>query len=274
MSANSPVGVIAGGGDLPRLLTEYLNSIGREVAVLAFDTDSEWLKNANAIKVNFEKPGQIFAELKRRGVSQVCLAGHVQRPRLDFKKFDLTMWKLAVKLLPALKAGDDYTLRYILYLFEKKGFEVVSAQSLCQELFASRSMKINTKLSPQDHRDIARGVDILRSISDADIGQGCVVANGLCLGVETIQGTEAMLNFVSQTKTSKGGVFVKLPKAGQDTRVDMPTIGVDTIEQVKAAGLNGLALVENGALVLDRSAVEKAANDAQVFIQILNADQL
>ena len=175
-----------------------------------------------------------------------------------------------MKLLPALKRGDDATLREVLKLFEDRGFRVISAQEIAPELQATTKMKINAKLTAQDHRDIDRGLDILKGLSAADIGQGCVVANGLCLGVETIQGTEAMLGFAGKGKSKKGGVFIKAPKHGQDRRVDMPTIGVDTVRQVAKAGLNGIALIEDGALVLDRAKVAKAANEAGIFITVLH----
>jgi len=273
MSEKDRIAILAGGGALPIHLAEKIEATSAPF-IVSFGKHPNWASKYDHIRVEYERPGKIFQALKDRHISKLVMAGHMQRPNLKPLKFDLTMWKLAAKLLPALKSGDDHSLRVILELFEKRGYEIVAAHDVAPDLLVKKQMQAKKKLSAQDHKDIDRAISILASLSEVDIGQGCVVANGLCLGVETLQGTDAMLEFVKYHKTKKGGVFVKAPKTGQDRRVDMPTIGTETIKQVAAAKLNGIALIEDGALMLDRDAVFKAADSAGLFITVLHKNLL
>lgn len=273
MSDMPPIAILAGGGTLPELLAQAASK-SREVVIVSFGRSLPWAEGLDQFVVEFEKPGALFRALKGRGISDVVFAGYMTRPELNPIRFDVTMWKLAGLLLPALKSGDDITLRTILAMFEERGFRILSAQDVAPDLLVNRNMKSNHKLSAQDRRDIDRGVEILKSMSAADVGQGCVVSNGLCLGMETIQGTNAMLDFVAKNKTSKGGVFIKAPKIDQDQRVDMPTVGPETIKAAANAKLNGVALIENGALVIDRSEIIDLANKNGLFITVLHAGLL
>ncbi|MEM7242077.1 MAG: UDP-2,3-diacylglucosamine diphosphatase LpxI [Pseudomonadota bacterium] len=269
MSEAERIAILAGEGDLPKLLADVASKC-LDVTVVSFGNPLEWASAYDEVVLPFEKPGMLFKALKSRNISKVVFAGGMTRPNLDFKKFDFTMWTLAGLLLPALKSGDDHTLRAILALFERRGFQVVSAQEIAPDLLVDKKMASAQKLTVQDKRDIDRGIDILKSLAAADVGQGCVVSGGVCLGVETIQGTNALLDFVAQHKRDKGGVFVKAPKTGQDKRVDMPTIGPETIKQVAKAGLHGIALIENGALVIDKEKVTALAQKHGLFITVLH----
>ena len=105
-----------------------------------------------------------------------------------------------------------------------------------------------------------------------DIGQGVVVEGGHVLGIETLQGTEALLDFVATTqsslRSSQGGVLVKRPKAHQDMRVDVPTIGPQTIQQVANAGLSGLVISPENVLVLEREKTIFLAKSLGIFIWV------
>ena len=123
--------------------------------------------------------------------------------------------------------------------------------------------------SDQNLADAARGAQILTTLAPLDLGQGCVVASGLCLGIETLQGTDALLDFVAQTPAHlhrTAGVFIKAPKVGQDLRVDMPAIGPETVKHVAEAGLAGIALAAERVLILDRVRTLGLAASLGVFI--------
>ena len=119
-------------------------------------------------------------------------------------------------------------------------------------------------------QDTERGADILSALSPVDVGQGCVVAGGLCLGIETIQGTDALLEFVAQTpkhlRRGARGVFVKAPKRGQDLRVDMPAIGPETLRNAARAGVEGIVLQAGSVLIVDTKSVLQEAEKESVFI--------
>ena len=120
--------------------------------------------------------------------------------------------------------------------------------------------------------DIIFADRILHQMGALDIGQGVVVEGGHVLGIETLQGTEALLDFVATTqsslRSSQGGVLVKRPKAHQDMRVDVPTIGPQTIQQVANAGLSGLVISPENVLVLEREKTIFLAKSLGIFIWV------
>jgi len=218
----------------------------------------------------FEKLGALFADLKAMNVTKVVFGGSMSRPPLDPAQFDPVMLSLAPRLVAAMQGGDDALLRLVVQIFEEQGFTVLGAHEIAPELTVPEGILCGPKPSETALNDADRAADILSALAPVDVGQGCVVAGGLCLGIETIQGTDTLLAFVAQTPKSlrRGakGVFVKAPKRGQDLRVDMPAIGPETVRNAAAAGVEGIVLQAGGVLVLDRDATLHAAESEGVFI--------
>ena len=144
-----------------------------------------------------EKIGALFDALKTAGVGRVVFAGSVARPALDPAAFDGEMAALAPRLTAAMSQGDDVLLRTVIQVFEAQGFSVVGANAVVPSLVAEAGLAAGPAPDPAEEADIARGAEILRGIAPLDIGQGCVVAGGQCLGVETVHGTDALLAFVA-----------------------------------------------------------------------------
>jgi hypothetical protein len=122
-------------------------------------------------------------------------------------------------------------------------------------------------------RDIARAMEAVIALGALDIGQGAVVCEGLVLAVEAAEGTDKMLERCAElpepirgTARSRRGVLVKLPKPKQEMRVDLPTIGVATVERAAAAGLAGIAIKAGAALILDEAAVIARADALGIFV--------
>ncbi|MEO0752513.1 MAG: UDP-2,3-diacylglucosamine diphosphatase LpxI, partial [Pseudomonadota bacterium] len=178
----------------------------------------------------------------------------------------------APRLMAALSLGDDGLLRTVIDIFEEQGFAVRGAHEVLPQLVAGADLALGTDPTEADEADIARAVDILRKVAPLDIGQGCAVAGGQCLGIETVQGTDALLRFVAETpaRYRRGGVrgvYVKAAKTGQDLRVDMPAIGPATVRAVAAAGLAGMVVQADHVLILDRYATLQAAKEAKIFLR-------
>jgi hypothetical protein len=122
----------------------------------------------------------------------------------------------------------------------------------------------------EDRADAARGAAILTALGPLDVGQAVVVAGGVCLGIEAIEGTDALLARVGalpeERRGPSGGVLVKMAKPGQDRRFDLPSIGPRTVEGAARAGLNGIAVEADGANILDRDETVRAADAAGLFL--------
>jgi UDP-2,3-diacylglucosamine hydrolase len=257
--------ILAGGGALPAALAVT----APDALCISFAGVSHQLRNVTH-EHHFEKLGTLFSDLKSEGVSDVVFAGSMSRPPLDPAIFDTVMMTLAPRLLAAMQGGDDALLRLVIQIFEEQGFTVRGAHEIAPQLTVSEGVFAGPAPSDAALADANRGADILDALAPVDVGQGCVVAGGLCLGIETIQGTDALLRFVADTpkhlRRSAKGVFVKAPKRGQDLRVDMPAIGPETVRNAAAAGLEGIVLQAGGVLILDREDTVKAAENAGIFI--------
>lgn len=271
--------IVAGRGALPRLIAEDCARNGRPYRVVVFaGTVLDWLDGHPVIPAAFEKPGRLFAALRSAGCGAVTFAGGLVRPRLRPLRFDLTMWRLAPRLLAAVRAGDDATLRAVASVFEAAGFRVVAPQALLPELPAAAGVPTRALPSPADRADAARAAAIVAALGAVDVGQAAVVAQGVCLGLESIQGTDALLAFVADSgarfrpdPTGARGVLFKGPKPGQDRRLDLPAIGPDTVRGAAAAGLAGIVIEAEGVMVLDWRATIAVADAAGLFLWSRNA---
>jgi DUF1009 family protein len=266
--------IVAGRGELPRLIAEACAREGRPYRVVSFDgVPLGWTAGHPVISARFERPGRLFAVLRAAGCGAVTFAGGMTRPRLRPLRFDLTMLRLAPRLISGLRAGDDATLRLVADVFEAEGFEVVAPQALLPELPAVAGVHSRALPSEGDRADAARAAAIVAALGAADVGQAAVVAQGICLGVESIQGTDALLAFVAQAgagfrtdPAGPKGVLYKAPKPRQDRRLDLPAIGPGTMRGAAAAGLAGVAVEAGGVMILDHAATVAAADAAGLFL--------
>lgn len=219
-----------------------------------------------------ERMGALFQALKAGGVDRVVLAGSLVRPPFDPSAFDAEMEALAPRLAAAMQSGDDALLGTVIAIFEERDFTVLGAHELLPDLVAAPDLHIGPAPTVADLRDATRAGDILDALSPLDVGQAAAVAGGQCLGIETVQGTDALLRFVAETpdKYRRGarGVLVKIAKRGQDLRVDMPAIGPRTIESLAAAGLAGLVIEPGRVMILERDKTLQAVDDAGIFLTV------
>lgn len=265
--AGNGLAIVAGRGALPRLIAEDCVRRGRPYSVVVFDGVAlDWLAGHPVIAAAFEKPGRLFAALRAAGVGTVTFAGGLERPALKPLSFDLTMIRLAPRLLRSVKAGDDTTLRMVAAIFEAEGFAIAPAQALLTDLVAAPGIPTRAQPTDADRADATRAAAIVTALGAVDVGQAAVVAGGLCLGVETIQGTDALLDFVARTATPARGLLLKAPKPGQDRRMDLPAIGPATVEGAARAGLAGVVVEAGGVMILDHAATVAAADASGLFL--------
>ncbi len=205
------------------------------------------------------------------GVSRVVFAGAVRRPRLEPEMFDAKTATFVPRILTAMQSGDDAALREVIAIFEEWGLTVVGTADIAPDLVPGAGILTGTPRDA-DIRDAERAAGIVAGLGALDLGQGAVVAQGLCLAVETLPGTAAMLEFAAQHQglrpNPKGarGVLYKAPKPGQDRRIDLPTIGPETVAQAAAAGLAGIVWEAGGVITLERDRMIADAGTAGLFL--------
>ena len=267
------LGILAGGGELPLRVARAAKEAGRPVfAVVMRDwgEPAEWAGLPHTV----ERPGaagRILQHLRRAEVRQLVLTGRARRPSVSALRPDVVGLRIITRIGAAFFKGDDGLLRALARVLEEEGFEVVSPQSVLAGLLPESGLL--TRGAPPDgaaRADIRRGVAVCRALGAADVGQAAVVQQGLVLGVEAIEGTDALLARCGELRREgRGGILVKLAKPDQDRRLDLPAIGPDTVRNAAAAGLAGIAFGAGATVLLDRERTVAAADAAGLFLLAL-----
>lgn len=269
------LGLIAGGGTLPLEIAEHCEQAGRAVFIARLKGFAEpQLDRFPGADVGLAEIGKTIKALKRAGCQAVCLVGNVSRP--DFKTLQPDLRGLAMlpAIIAAARHGDDALLRVVLNEFAKEGFTIEGAHEAKSDLTLPKGALGAVAPGPEHQGDIDRALLVAREIGRLDVGQGAVVCDGLVLAVEAQEGTDAMLRRVAHeipaairgTPGAYRGVIAKAPKPIQETRVDLPTIGLATVQRAAAAGLAGIVGEAGRLLVLDREAVIELADELGLFI--------
>jgi len=263
----SRTAIIAGQGALPAALAAGLD---RPVVCALEGFAPTGIAVDQAFRI--ERLVPFLRGLEAAGVGRVVFAGAVRRPRLDPGLFDPETAQLVPRLLSALQGGDDATLRAVIALFEEFGFAVAGVAEVAPALLPGPGV-LAGRLTEPDRADAARAAEIVAALGAVDVGQGAVVVQGLCLGVEALPGTDALLRGVAalpadlRPEAARGrGVFYKAPKPGQDRRIDLPTLGPATVDLAAAAGLGGIAFAAGGVICLDLPAMQARALARGVFL--------
>ncbi|MGD1880051.1 MAG: LpxI family protein [Kiloniellaceae bacterium] len=269
-----PLGIVAGGGSLPRRLVELCRDTGRGAFVIAIEghTEPATVDGADHLWVRMGQSEKAVRALKNAGVRELVMVGAVKRPSMTELRPDRMTMKFFAKIgFSAL--GDDGLLGAVVKALEGEGFILRGVDEFFSDLLAQEGCFGRVEADEAAWRDIRRGIQVVRAMGAADVGQATVIQDGLVLGVEAVEGTDALLARCGPLRREgPGGVLVKLSKPGQERRADLPTIGVATLQGAAAAGLRGIAVEAGATLVVDAPAVVAAADRAGLFLIGIRAD--
>jgi UDP-2,3-diacylglucosamine hydrolase len=262
------LGIIAGGGGLPRRLVECCGAAGRDVFVLALEGAAEpaTVRDVPHAWCRLGAAATGLAVLRENGVTELVLAGAIRRPSLAALRPDWRAAKLFARIgYRAL--GDDGLLSAVVEELEAEGFRVIGPDQLLAGALVPEGPLGRVRPDEQAEADIARGLCVARAVGTLDVGQAVIVQQGLVLGVEAIEGTDELLRRCALLRRDGvGGVLVKVEKPGQERRADRPTVGPRTVALAAEAGLRGIAVEANATIVLDREEVVRAADRAGLFL--------
>ncbi len=269
------LGLITCGGELPIAIAEAARAKGRDVYLLAINGTAD-VKDVEPFPhawVSLGEWGKALKLLRDAGCTELTMAGNIARPTWNTIKPDARgVLQLPGVIRAALK-GDDALLRHLMGMFEKEGFRIIGSADAAAELLAPEGAIGKRTPDEQARADIELGFRVARAMGAHDVGQAAVVCDGLVLALEAAEGTDNMLGRIKDlpanvrgTPEAKRGVLVKAPKPAQDKRVDLPVIGVKTVERVAAAGLAGIAIEAGSSLIMNRRKVAEAADAAGIFV--------
>jgi DUF1009 family protein len=269
-----PLAIVCGGGGFPIALAEAAAATGRAPFLIGLvGSADERIEAYPHLWLRLGEVGRFFQALAERRIVEVAAVGSVKRPEFADFKIDFG----ALKRLPALAGlfggGDNQLLAGIAKLLEKEGLALVGVHDVAPQLLAPEGAMTRRAASAQALEDARLAAALIETLSPFDVGQAAVVARGRVLAVEAVEGTDAMLARVAELRASgrlalkgRAGVLLKAPKRGQEMRLDMPAIGVDTIAAAARAELEGVALAAGKVLTMGRDACAQAADRASLFL--------
>lgn len=271
------LGLIAGAGALPQRIAETAARKGEGVFVLRLagvaDGGTAGFPGAD---VGMGEAGKILRLLRENGCDAVVLAGRVRRPDFSSLKADWRGATLLPKIVAAAAKGDGALLSVLVDTLDEEGIRVVGPEQVLRELAAPQGPLTARRPSAEETADIRKAAAVVAALGPFDVGQGAVVADGLVLAIEAAEGTDAMLERCALLPRASAprGVLVKRPKPGQERRIDLPVIGVETMRRASAAGLAGVAVEAGGAIIIDQTDTLRAADAAGLFIYGFSPDEV
>lgn len=257
------LGIVAGGGSLPAKLLEFCASKNIETFTIGFEgqTDPVTVAGRPHVMTRLGAAGQIIRILNDRGYRDLVLIGSIKRPKLAEMRPDLKTVSFFAKLgLRAL--GDDGLLKAVRAELEADGFTIHGIHELMEDLLMPKGVLGRVSPSDEQYEDIRIGLTESRLIGEADIGQSVVVLDGETLGTEDDDGTNALIKRAG----TKGAILVKSSKPQQDRKLDMPTLGSETVKLCASLGYAGIAAEYGGVLLADREDMIAAADAAGLFV--------
>ncbi len=263
------IALIAGTGYLPPLLAAHLKAQGQPPFICEMrGFMSEVSNDFTRIPFRIERLCSFLKTLQSKGVTQICMAGAVQRPDVDPAAIDGATAPLVPRLLAAFGQGDDGTLREIIAIFEEHGFRVIGAHEIVPDLLPSAGFHTHTKAA-EGTVDFAVARSAMDDMGRADEGQALVLKGAEVIAREDQRGTAVMLTDLR----AEGAVLLKAPKPAQILVADMPLIGPDTAQQAADAGLAGIVVAHQRVMVLDIGTVVDILNARDMFLWVAGGDR-
>ena len=223
-------------------------------------------KNSYAVSIGqFEKIIKIFKKNKCR---KVLFAGKVKKPNFSKLRLDFKGIYYIPRIVRSSRLGDAAILREIIKIFKQERIITLNSLTYNPELTLKKGTYSKIKPNKEDNLDIKKAISTLGKLGKYTFSQGTVVRNNKVVMIEGKGGTERMLK-INRTKTQiNNGVLVKLPKKKQDLRIDLPTVGLKTLVQCKAAGLKGIVLKAKQHVFLERDKCINFANKNRMFLTV------
>jgi len=261
------IGLIFGETDFPKQILKKIKN-KKKYLIIDLTTKKNFNKNKNSHSVSIGQFGKIISILKKNNCKTVLFAGKVKKPNFSKLKLDLKGIYYISRIIKSSKLGDAAILKEIIKILKKEKINTISSIFFTPELSLKKGNYSKLKPDINDKLDIQKAINQLHKLDAYSFSQGAVVRNNKVIAVENKTGTQEMLKKIKKIKKIQSGVLVKFPKKKQDIRIDLPTIGLNTLKQCKKAGLKGIVLKEKNNIFLEKKKCIQYANKNKIFIKI------
>ena len=262
------IGLFLGNNNLPLEIIKSLKK--KKIKFLIFDLTKEkkFKKFKNTFSVNIGQFGKIINLIKENKCNKVIFAGNIVKPRISSLKLDFKGLYYIPRIIKASKLGDAAILIELIKILRENKIKVLRLNKFNPELTLSRGNYTKIKPNKFDLIEIKKGVNFLNKFNFYNHTQAAVIRNNKIITYEKKSGTQSMLSNIKKTK-NKNGFLIKLPKRKQDLRVDLPTIGFDTVKKCNQIGLKGIVLKNNQNIILDKKKIIKFSNKNNMTLYII-----
>ncbi len=261
------IGLIFGETKFPKYILKKLKN-KQKFVIIDLTKKKIFQKNKNSFSVSLGQFGKIISILKKYKCRKILFAGRVKKPELTKLKLDFKGVYYIPRILKKSKLGDAAILKEIIKILKKEKIKTISSTTFTPELSLVRGIYTKLKPDKNDKRDIKNSLNALRRTGDYTYTQGAVSRDNKLIAIEGTNGTDSMLKKIKTSEKDKKGVLVKLPKKKQDLRVDLPTIGINTLKLCKKVGIKGIVLQHKNNIFLEKKKCIKFANKNKMFIYI------
>ncbi len=262
--------IIAGNGDLPKLIIKECEQKNSDFIIILVAGESNH-KDYEKYKHHIVEIGHVSKALnilKEHKVKNIVFAGGIKKPSFSNVKVDKKGAVLLSKIIANKIFGDNNILTTITNFFSKEGFNIIGADELITDIVLKKGVLTKTKPKKSDLEDIKIGQDALKTMSNLDIGQAISVQQKQIIGIEAIEGTDELIKRCKKISFEKGSkpVLVKIKKQNQNTKIDLPTIGIQTIDNLIKSNFSGIAFESKSTIILDKKKVIDLADENNLFI--------
>ena len=262
------IGLIFGENELPKEILRTVKNKKIRYIIIDLTIKNLFKKDKHSHKASIGQFGKIIKILRQNNCKKVLFAGNVKKPNFTKLKVDLKGFYYLPRLIKKSKLGDAAILKEIIKILLKERIKTLSSLFFTPNLSLKKGTFTKIKPNIMDHFDIKKSIKVLNALGRYNFSQGVVVRNKKIISIEGKDGTKSMLKKLKSKNKKNEGVLVKFPKKGQDLRIDLPTIGKDTLKQCKLAKIKGIVLKENKNIVLNKSECISIANKNKMFITV------
>jgi hypothetical protein len=233
--------------------------------IIDFSKNGKFKKDQNSYRISIGRFGEIIDLIKKKKSNKVLFAGKIAKPKFSSLRLDLKGIYYMPSVIKAAKLGDAAIIKTIIKILNNEKIKVISSIYFNPELAVKKGNLTKLKPSLKDNKSINRGIKYLNKSNSLDHVQALVVKDNKIISKEDNWGTKKML---FQSKDNFGGILIKYPKKRQDLRMDLPTIGLQTLKDCKKNGLKGIVLKSKKNIFLDKIKCIRFANKNKIFISI------
>ena len=260
------IGLFLGDTDFSDAVLQKIKKLNKKYFIIDFSKSNKFKKDINSHRISIGKFGKIIRLIKEKKSKKVLFAGKIAKPKFSTLRLDLKGVYYMPSILKAAKLGDAAIIKAIIKILDNENIKVISSIFFNQELTVKSGNYTKLKPNMSDSNSIKKGISYFNKLNNLDHIQAVIVKDNTILAIEDRQGTKKML---SKLNKKSQGILIKQPKNKQDLRMDLPTIGLQTLKDCKKYGLKGIVLKSKKNIFLDKAKCISFANENKIFIKII-----